>query len=434
MLINRFRNFICFVLFFFSNNTYASLGVFDEDLELSRKTPLIAGIREITEDIKKGNKAAITLCTIPLSNPIFSYDHVSLVFEIKHPAKNEINLFSVHFGGDGDSSDTEKGRPTIDNSSDTLRKVFRGKKTTILGTEDSIDPLYSRKVSFVIEHNRAIESLIKIENDHDLKYTLTGGQSFLSKKDTYNCCTYIDKCLADAGIETGFNQSFSFKTASALVDRCLSYNIKENQYRTIHKDDHSILEIPEYKDSAEVLFKKGLDFKEQRNYDESIKCFLESAKKGHPVSQYFTGLFYYNNDQLRSDYTSILEYYKKYPNFLNDKTNDFNDLMLKYQDFSSCTYFKKVITKRDEEQAFKWMERSANNGFSRAEGDLGYFYNNGIGVDQDNKKAVEWYKRAKNKGDAIANYNLRTIFNSSQNINYALFQISYPMLCGYYYH
>lgn len=46
-------NFICFVLFFFSNNTYGSLGVFDEDLELSRKTPLIAGIREITEDIKK---------------------------------------------------------------------------------------------------------------------------------------------------------------------------------------------------------------------------------------------------------------------------------------------------------------------------------------------------------------------------------------------
>ena len=182
------------------------------------------------------------------------------------------------------------------------------------------------------------------------------------------------------------------------------------------------------------MFKKGLPFKEEKNYDDSIKCFLESAKRGHPVSQYFTGLFYYNNDQLRSSYTSILEYYKKYPRFLNDQTNDFNDLMLKYQDFSSCTYFKKSIIKRDKEQAFKWIEKSANNGFSRAESDLGYFYDNGIGVDTDYEKAVQWYKKAKSKGDAIANHNLRTRYNYYQNINYDLGPIFYPMLCGYYYH
>lgn len=50
--------------------------------------------------------------------------------------------------------------------------------------------------------------------------------------------------------------------------------------------------------------------------------------------------------------------------------------------------------KRDEKQAFFWIEKSAQNDFVQALFQLGWMYEKGVGVDQSSKQALSYYKRA----------------------------------------
>ncbi len=402
MRIKSFYNFLLLNLLIFSSNLYGVYEAFDEDLALSKKIPLISGIKN--KDIIEGRKAAITVCTTPLGYSFFSYDHVSLVFEIKHPERDEINLFSVHFGGDGNSSNIEKGRPTIDNSHDTLKKVYRGKEATLFD-DDYIEPIYSRKIVFVVEKNNAIDALKNIENDNDLNYSLAGS-SWMSKKKTYNCCTYANKILKDVGIDTGFDQSYYLKNATSFTSYCFNYNEKEHQIKSIPKEYCDSLDIDEYKSSVNDLFEEGLKLKIYSNYNESMKYILESAKRGHAIAQCFLAFCHYNNDKVKDEYNGIFKHAQNYRESVNDETSKFYNLISNYNEFSSCAYFKKSITKYDEKEAFKWIKRSADKNFPRAESDLGFMYAKGRGIYQDDSEAVKWYKKAADQGDAIAQVNL----------------------------
>lgn len=413
MIVKSFIYFAGFILLIFSNNLYGSYEAFDEDLELSRKIPLISGVKK--EVIFEEKKAAITLCTIPLSNLIFSYDHVSLVFEIKHPVKEEINLFSVHFGGDGDSSSIEKGRPIIDGARDTLRKVFRGKKTTVFGI-DYTDPLYSRKIVFVVGKDQAVEALKNVENDDGLTYSLPGwtyNVGGLGYKKCYNCCTYVNKVLKDAGIDTKFDGSWKPKSSSLLISYCESY--EGNPKPITPKDYYSSLEIDEYEDSVKALFEKGLECKDAEKYDESMKHLLESAKKGHPIAQCFIGFCYYNKneekDEFLNDYLNFANKRQSLSSYKTDivsssshKKNVFYDLLLKYKEFISSQYVMNSI-KQNNHDSFTWIERSAKKEFPIAQGILGYFYMFSKEINIDKLQSISYTKRA-TKEDIVAFENL----------------------------
>ena len=88
-----------FFLFFFFvltvSHSHGSKGFFEEDLEASKKIPLISGVLEHKKDILEGKKAVVTLCTVPFQSKLFSVDHIALIFEMKLPSRDGIDLFSV---------------------------------------------------------------------------------------------------------------------------------------------------------------------------------------------------------------------------------------------------------------------------------------------------------------------------------------------------
>ena len=55
--------------------------------------------------------------------------------------------------------------------------------------------------------------------------------------------------------------------------------------------------------------------------------------------------------------------------------------------------------KQDYKKAIEWYEKSANQGNTKAQFNLGIMYANGQGVIQDKKRAKEYFRKACDGGD-----------------------------------
>jgi TPR repeat protein len=53
-----------------------------------------------------------------------------------------------------------------------------------------------------------------------------------------------------------------------------------------------------------------------------------------------------------------------------------------------------------------WYQKAAEQGYAQAQTNLGYYYQNGIGVEKDEKEAVRLYRLAAEQGNAVAQSNL----------------------------
>ncbi|MGG4603834.1 tetratricopeptide repeat protein [Paenalcaligenes sp. Me131] len=59
---------------------------------------------------------------------------------------------------------------------------------------------------------------------------------------------------------------------------------------------------------------------------------------------------------------------------------------------------------RDEEQAFSWYLKAAEQGV--APGSVAYMYATGTGVAQNDQEAAVWYAKGAEQGDAVSQVNL----------------------------
>ncbi len=57
---------------------------------------------------------------------------------------------------------------------------------------------------------------------------------------------------------------------------------------------------------------------------------------------------------------------------------------------------------KDDAEAIRWYQKSADQGYAEAEYSLGYIYYYGLGVTKDDSKAAAWYRKAAEQGDAHA--------------------------------
>ena len=87
-------------------------------------------------------------------------------------------------------------------------------------------------------------------------------------------------------------------------------------------------------------------------------------------------------------------------------------------------YYGKNGYEQDYTKAVEWFRKSAEQGFARAQNDLGYCYQLGEGVPQDYKEAVKWYRKSAEQGYAEAQYVLGICYDSglgvSKDINEAV--------------
>src|SRR5437868_6109044 len=61
-------------------------------------------------------------------------------------------------------------------------------------------------------------------------------------------------------------------------------------------------------------------------------------------------------------------------------------------------YLNGIGTARDENKAFEWYLKLAEGGNSNEQDNLGFCYKNGIGTDKDKKKAFKWYLKSAEGG------------------------------------
>jgi TPR repeat protein len=60
--------------------------------------------------------------------------------------------------------------------------------------------------------------------------------------------------------------------------------------------------------------------------------------------------------------------------------------------------------------------KSAEQGYAKAQYDLGYMYQNGEGVTQDYKQAIKWYTKSAEQGDADAQSNLGYMYENGYGV------------------
>jgi len=72
-------------------------------------------------------------------------------------------------------------------------------------------------------------------------------------------------------------------------------------------------------------------------------------------------------------------------------------------------------------EAFDLFYKLANEGDPSSQNNLGYFFDEGIGVDKDIKKALYWYKKAAKQGNSSSYINISKVYQAQQNIRRAKF-------------
>lgn len=70
----------------------------------------------------------------------------------------------------------------------------------------------------------------------------------------------------------------------------------------------------------------------------------------------------------------------------------------------------KLHGKKDYKAAFEIFNLLANNGNAAAQANIGFYYDNGYGVEKNYEVAVRWYKRAAKNGNIHAQYNLGVMY------------------------
>lgn len=73
-------------------------------------------------------------------------------------------------------------------------------------------------------------------------------------------------------------------------------------------------------------------------------------------------------------------------------------------------YHDGLTFKKDEQAAFRWYKRSAEQGNCRGQGILGYCYGEGFGVEKNEAEAMRWYRLAASQGETVAIYNIGYCF------------------------
>jgi len=130
-------------------------------------------------------------------------------------------------------------------------------------------------------------------------------------------------------------------------------------------------EYSPFSEKAKKYYKMASDLYDSKKYEEAFPLFLISLAEGHWLSLVTIGIYYSQG---------------------------------------------KGIIKQNYKIARSFYEKAAEKGCLGGLCNLGYFYENGFGVEKDENIAFELYEFSANKGYRIAIYNLATFYQKNDNI------------------
>lgn len=80
---------------------------------------------------------------------------------------------------------------------------------------------------------------------------------------------------------------------------------------------------------------------------------------------------------------------------------------------------------RDYSKALQWLQRAAGLGVARAQNDIGYMVENGLGLDKDVRRAADWYRAAAEQGWGKSQVNLGLLYENGRGVQRDLAEALY---------
>lgn len=143
-----------------------------------------------------------------------------------------------------------------------------------------------------------------------------------------------------------------------------------------------------------AIYRMGLGVRDDQK--EAFSWFLKAAKHGHAESQFLVGCAYINHLTFMNRETELVKV--DYDRFEEKSKNDFSI----WQDELPYYELDGIGVEPSDSEGFKWIEKSAKQGYIEAQVALGDIYDWGIGVKEDKHEMMTWYKKAALQGSTTA--------------------------------
>lgn len=143
-----------------------------------------------------------------------------------------------------------------------------------------------------------------------------------------------------------------------------------------------------------AIYRMGLGIRDDQK--EAFTWFLKAAEQGHKESQYLVGCAYSGMSSIMFGETDIVHNdYKRIQSEANLDQSIWQDALPYYE-------LNGAGIEPNEEKAFEWVMKSANQGYVNAQLRIGIYYDIGIGVKRDVTEAMNWLSKASSKQNAHA--------------------------------
>ncbi len=132
------------------------------------------------------------------------------------------------------------------------------------------------------------------------------------------------------------------------------------------------------------------------------------AEAGQALEQSLLGVMYYVGQGVAQDHEKARHWFTKSAE-QGYSDAQFN-LGVMYSD-------GKDATDEDKKMAVHWFTKSAEQGDPNAQCRLGLMYDGGEGVTEDDEKAVYWFTKSAEQGDAIAQFRLGLMYDMGEGVD-----------------
>ncbi|GEM45434.1 caspase family protein [Deinococcus cellulosilyticus] len=142
-----------------------------------------------------------------------------------------------------------------------------------------------------------------------------------------------------------------------------------------------------------------------QNYTRALELYRKSADQGYAQAQNAMGYMYEFGYGVKSDYTQALSWYRK----AADQEYEVGQYNVGY-------VYRYLMDPPNDQEAFKWFQKSALLGHADAQNELAYMYQYGYGTRQDFQQAIRWYGLAIEQENSAAYNNLGIMYRDGQGV------------------
>ena len=147
----------------------------------------------------------------------------------------------------------------------------------------------------------------------------------------------------------------------------------------------------------------GLNYYKQRNFIKAREIWLDLSKQGDAKSQASLGTLYYNGRGVTKDYEQAFYWIQK------SAEQGYSTA----QNIMGTMYVEGRGAAQDYKKAVYWYRKAAEQDYPYAQFNLGIKYEKGLGVEKDAEQALYWFNRAAQLGSASAKNKLKAIEKST---------------------